>query len=46
VWLITEDRIVIDITTDQFIGEPVSEDEVEAMHVGREGTIHKMFFAI
>lgn len=43
VWLTTEDRIVIDITADQFIDELVSKDEVEEVHVGREGTIHKMF---
>ena len=42
-WLVTEDGVVIDITADQFIGEWVSEDEVEEVHVGREGTIHKMF---
>lgn len=35
--------IIIDITADRFIGELLSEDKVEAVHVGREGIIHKMF---
>lgn len=43
VWLITENGMVIDITADQLISELVSEDEVEAVHVGKEGIIHKMF---
>ena len=43
VWFITEDKVVIDITSDQFVGELISEDEVEVVHIGREGKIHKMF---
>lgn len=43
VWLETEDGIVIDITGDQFIGRLVTAKEVEAVHVGQEGTVHKIF---
>ena len=34
---------VIDITGDQFIGRLVTAKEVEAVHVGEEGTVHKIF---
>lgn len=43
VWLITEDGTVIDITGDQFIGRLVTEEDIEAVHVGEEGTVHKLF---
>ena len=43
VWLETDDGIVIDITTEQFIGKLVAEDEAEAVHVGGEGTVHRLF---
>lgn len=43
VWLLTNDDIVIDITGDQFIDKLVSDKDVEAVHVGNEGTIHKIF---
>lgn len=42
-WLETENGIVIDITGDQFIGRLVTETEVKAVHVGGEGTVHKIF---
>ncbi len=42
-WLETEDGIVIDIIGDQFIGRLVTAKEVEAVHVGQECTVHKIF---
>lgn len=43
VWLKTENGTVIDITGDQFIGRLVIAKEVEAVHVGEEGIVHKIF---
>lgn len=43
VWLLTNEGIVIDITGDQFIGKIVNEEDVDPVHVGREGVVHKMF---
>lgn len=43
VWLKTENGTVIDIIGDQFIGRLVTAKEVEAVHVGEEGTVHKIF---
>lgn len=43
VWLLTKDGIVIDITGDQFANNLVSSQDVEIVHVGSEGTIHKLF---
>lgn len=43
VWLETDDGIVIDITSDQFIGRLVTEEEAEAVHIGREGLVHRIF---
>lgn len=43
VWLVAEDGIVIDITSDQFINRLVSENEVNPVHVGSENIIHKLF---
>ena len=43
VWLITNDKIVIDITGDQFIGKLVSKGEVSPIHVGSENKVHRLF---
>lgn len=43
VWLETEDGVVIDITSDQFIGRLVTEEEAGAVHVGGEGIVHRIF---
>lgn len=43
VWLITNDRSVIDITGDQFIGRIVSEKDVSPVHVGLENKVHRFF---
>lgn len=43
VWLVTEDRQVIDITGDQFIGKLISEEDVSPVHIGTENIIHRHF---
>lgn len=43
VWLETEEGVVIDITSDQFIGRLVTEEETKAVHVGGEGIVHRLF---
>lgn len=43
VWLLTGNRMVIDITEDQFIGKLVTEDQVEKVHIGSEGIVQRLF---
>lgn len=43
VWLVTNDGIIIDITGDQFVGKFLNEGDVDPVHVGREGIVHKIY---
>lgn len=45
VWLVTDDKekIVIDITGDQFIGKIDTLKDVEPVYIGREGQVQKVF---
>lgn len=43
VWLVTNDGVIIDITGDQFVGKILNESDVDPVHVGREGIVHKLF---
>lgn len=43
VWLVTTEGVIVDITGDQFIGKILNEEEVDPVHVGREGIVHKIF---
>ena len=43
VWLVTNDGVIIDITGDQFVGKILNEGDVDPVHVGREGIVHKIF---
>lgn len=43
VWLITNDRIIIDITGDQFVGTLVSANDVSPIHIGAENKVHRLF---
>ena len=43
VWLVTTEGVIVDITGDQFVGKILNEDDVDPVHVGREGIVHKIF---
>lgn len=43
VWLLTNDGILIDITEDQFVDRLVSVDDIDPVHVGKEGIVHGIF---
>lgn len=43
VWLQTMDGIVIDITGDQFNEKPNMPNNIQKVHVGKEGNIHSIF---
>ncbi|WP_435645235.1 hypothetical protein [Butyricicoccus porcorum] len=43
VWLQTMDGIVVDITGDQFNGKTNMPNNIQPVHVGREGSIHGIF---
>ena len=43
VWLVTTEGVIVDITGDQFIGKILNDGDVDPVHVGREGIVHKIF---
>ncbi len=43
VWLLTYDGIVIDITGDQFKDKLLPAEQIQTVHVGTEGSLHRIF---
>lgn len=43
VWLVTTEGVIVDITGDQFIGKILNDGDVDPVHVGCEGIVHKIF---
>lgn len=43
VWLTTNNGIVIDITSDQFVGTLLESFESTSVHIGDEGKVHRIF---